>query len=389
MKRRSYRRSRVGKRRRLGNLGVLGPVRRNVNLVPRRKRLGAPLSGRVGKRRYVSARRPPQERPTGVSITQWSTRRKRFSLAKKRTRVNNALRLINASRDPVMLAWNGVKNFDDNGYYWLSNSGTTEFRKLPVYLYDLTSIINSGGCLPFQMLQSDGNGRMYFVTQNHAGLSGITTNTPEIETISQFSFERHGRAHLQWVNINLNCWGCKTKSTRFYIDVVRFKDEDLVPKHNDAADYTYGTGTTQEAQKRTQFFQDMVKTLTFNPSSFSRGLFYKRLHRYRSMSFILDPNTTIEEDNDPAVKQVKLFLRLDRVVDYRQGSNPFGTIGAVADTSSIGGNLQEASRSHTKGDSRLYLLIRATNFGVDAEDSNTLTPSFDLRVRQKFMIPSA
>lgn len=389
--RRYGRRARRVRRRRLTGMPVLPPVFApsvGVRSGKRRRGYVKPSMG-IGKRRRVGVRIVNRERPTGVSITQWSTNRRKYNLAKRRSRTTQALRLVNSLTSPVRMYWNGVKDFNSNGYYWLQNriNGTDRFA--PVYLFDLTVFdSNPVPVSPLVKLSFDASGRAYFIPQSHVGPLGTSLQT-EVEFAASASEYAHRKARLKYVTIHMNCWGCKNKSTKFNIDVVRFTDDNLAPKHILVDDSAYSV--TDEAQKRTEFFQSLCKPLMFNPSSFTGGVFQKKCKTIRSHSFMLDPNTSIEADSDPAVRQYKLHLNLDRLINYTETASAFANPNTIPDTASLLFNTTPTvTRCQTTESARLYLMIRATNFGNDGDaDVNTVTPSFDLRVRQGFSVVHA
>lgn len=368
-------------------------MRRRVRPVTRKqsmKRRAPQLHRRRKRQRRGIFRRNTfgSERPQGVSLTQWSQKKRRYNLAKRRSKADNALRLVRSQMDPLIYGWTGVKAFNDNGYYWMYNStyGSPETTFCPVYLYDLTTVdtANENGkpmCL--LSITNTGQARFYDRQQTFNGSVQLELGV-EATDYGSITFIQHKRALLKWAEVKLNCWGATTKSVKYQIQVVRFTDDDLVPLHDDAAEANFVATPSAARDKRSKFWNDTVSGWMHNPVSFSGGDFSKRVKVIRSEEFIIDPNTTIEGDPDPAVKNVRMFINLDRVINYHEDG------ALVAGANLINGtvaqdNLQTQTRAHPRGSSRIYLIVRSSNYVQNGPENNTVQPSIDLRVRTKFL----
>lgn len=377
-----------------------GVKRRRVTL-RRRVRVGKVFRARLHKRPRNPIRRARfgmrrntmgSERPTGVSITQWSSKRRRYNLAKRRTKASNALRLIRSQLDPYLYAWTGVKAFSGNGNYWMQNlyipGNETTF--CPVYLYDLTSVktSNDDGS-PFSRLAIDNQGRARFYLETHTFNQSVQTGlgTEVYDKSGNSDWIPNKRALCKWVEVKMNCWGAKQKSTRWQIQIVRFTDDALVPQHNDAKDSNYAIGGTDDARRRSKFWNDTVKGWMYNPAQFSGGDFAKRVKVIRNLEFMLDPNTSIEEDTDPAVKTVKLFLNVDRVMNFLEYGGQLLTSTDINTNNVAEANNETQITGHSNPTSRLYLVVRASNYSAQTgvSPTNALSGSFDLRVRSKWL----
>lgn len=347
----------------------------------RMKRRAGPAKNRRMRRSMQPKQRLVQTEPTG-GYTQWETERKKTSLNKYRTtKLTRALKMLQAQRERVIYRWNGVKNFDDNGYYWLSNKVNGTNRDLPLYTYDLTSVINFGSnvTLPSQPLSQmfqNINGDIFFASRNNLGPDGNTT-TAELgieqspNYLNNSSFAPFNRSYLRWASIKMNLWGCKNRSTKFTIQLVRYNDEDIVPTH-------ISNATT----KRTSVFQNIIKSKAFNPISTSgAGLYKKDVKILKSETFIIQPTANYEVDTDPHVKTVNWFCRMDKLINYIQNANKLTTPADTADQADYVQNLGQQNDAYANPKARVYLVIMATNFGLDVADTNADTPSFDLSVR--------
>lgn len=317
------------------------------------------------------------------------TEKKRLSnLSKKRSTIGNALQLIKANTQYVMYKWNGVKSFDDNGYYWLSNKTVGTDRALPCYLFDITSCRNSGPsgtitALPFVQMYSDATGAIFTKLVSGLAADGVTTSTAlQLETSSSgnsVGYHPHARDMLKWVSIKMNCWGTRSKSTKYLIQLVRFTEDNLVPTHDNETGISPGVNP-----ERSAFFQSLLKPYVFNPVSTVSALQTKKMKVYKSEQFIIDSTSTTEVDSDPNVKVLRWFVNLNRICNYVERSDHLFTVGDFADQADFVAHTNNQQFS-TQQDprSRIYLMIRATNYALDAADDNNITPSFDLQIGMK------
>lgn len=319
--------------------------------------------------------------PSG-GYTQWETLKGKSRLSKKLSLIAQMNRIMKLNQEKLIFRWNGVKNFDDNGFYWLRNRLIADRRYMPCYAFDLTSCINQRDgtqvlSAPLSQMYLIG-GQVGFDATSHVGPDG-TTITPNLY-VEQGSYATagadispilpHNKDILKWLAINMNCWGAKAKSTKFTIQIVRFKDEKLVPTHLTAA-----------SEQRTALFQNIIKPYAYNPISTTATQLKKYYKVLKTETFMIQPTSTTESDADPHVKTVKWFVRLNRLLDYVQRHNNLATNADVVDQADFSVNVGGQNDCYVKPEQRLYLMIYASNFAIDAEDTNAETPSFDLSVR--------
>jgi len=326
-------------------------------------------------------------RTSNRSTAQSTSTSKRTSLRKPMTKAAKALKLTKAQIEPVIYRWNAVKNFDDNGFYFLSNNtpiaGT---RALPLYLYDLTMVPqNPVGSPLVSLIQNVADGRMAFTPRTGLAADGATATS---SIIVEKGYTPGGLANLpltktmfESATIKLNCWGCQAKSTTFTVALVQFKEDELVPTHETAA-----IDLAASNVKRTDFFQSLIKKDTFNPISDTGGRFARSMKVIKQMKFTLDPNSTTDGDADPNVKTIVWSVKFDRLMSYSETTNVLTTAADTLDQADYAVNTGSEWTAQPKKKSRIYLMVRSTNYGADGVESNVLTPSFDVSIRCRHAI---
>lgn len=314
----------------------------------------------------------------GGGYNQWTQRKRITSLNKRLPLVKYMRRNEKSTEEKVVFRWNGVKSFDNHGYYWLSNFIDGERRYLPCYSYDLTSIVNSDGTNPIlpaplsQMysiagnvgfdpqlgLLQDGVNTTYNLQIERAPGSALSVNAP------------HNKSLMRWASVQANFWGCKNRATRFLVQLVRFTEDDVIPHHETGAN-----------ANRSALFQSIIKPFCFNPIATAGSTQRKYMKVLRSEEFILQPTSTTETDQDPHVKTMRWYIKLNRLLDYATKGTYLSNNADLIDQADYIVNTGTQNDTKPKNKSRIFLMVYSTNYVADETQTNADTPSFDLSVR--------
>lgn len=365
-------------------------------LYPYAKKGGKALYKYATTPKKGGSKAPPKKTSTAAAMregthSQVTRASKVTQIGRRMTASKKTMMLTRANLERLVYRWNGVKAFNGNGYYWMSNKTVdANTRALPLYLFDLTSVNNiSAGtsikAIPMLQLQQDNTaGAMAFTqVQGLKGDGATLTSNLNVEVQTAIGTGTgvnlpapYTKSVLESASIKLNCWGAVSKSTRWQISVVRFSDQDLVPTHG-----TYAVDLAAANTKRSDLFQSLIKSLTFNPISTSGGSFTKRMKVIKSMNFTIEPQQTTDSDVDPSVKSVSWTLKLNKLLDFTERAEVLANITDTNDQADFVDQTGAVIKAQIKPTSRMYLMIRSTNYGLDATESNVLTPSFDLSIK--------
>lgn len=326
-----------------------------------------------------------------------------LSLAKPMSRGAMTAALTKSMLEQVVLRWNGVKAFTGFGNYWMENRQVLGIRHLPWYMMDLTGVNNMVGTPPvlssvrpfLQMKQDPATGNIFFDVIGGLAADGVTASVQYIAekaptkagaALSDVTIAPFGRSMIQSASISANLWGATAKATKYMVQVVQIKDDDLVPDHTAAS---FGTEVTKATPKRNDFYQNMIKSWTFNPIATTGGLQARKYKVLKSQTITIEPNPTTDGDADPQCVVYKAFLKLNKICKYEETSAFLTSDVHTNDQANYAVNTGAQVTNQVNPTSRIYLVIRATNYGRDATDlnSNTVTPSFDLSVRIRHTIP--
>lgn len=288
------------------------------------------------------------------------------------------------------------------------------FRSLPFYMFDLTACNNmcqglATECAPLLQLGANTlTGAMSFRTMPGLAPDGVTaTNSFVVErapsppgaiTTISVNIAPMTKSMLSWASIQMNLWGCTTKAVKFAVQLVRISDRDLIPYHPDGfyvnAPQTFAqelvasgaSADDKKREKRNDFYQNLTKTWVYNPISTTGGIQHKSYKVLKTQEFTIEPNLTIDGDSNANVKVFKMFATLNKMCNYEDFSESLNSDAQLVTNPTYVQNTGSQLSTQVKPTSRVYLVIRATNYGNDAGDTPAETPSFDLSVRVKHTI---
>jgi len=309
-------------------------------------------------------------------------------MGRKTTAAQTALKLTRSQLETVIYRWNGVKAFDTNGYYWMNNRVVTAGRRsMPLYMFDCFSVNgNNGAAAPMLQLTTEvATGVHAFEPVLGAGADGTVGGAQnmlvEKRPSGSVGLDPFSKAYVKSLSIKMNCWGAKTKAAQYTIQLVKFLDDDLVPDHT-----SYVADLAIATPKRTDFYQNLIKSLTYNPIAQTGGSYKGRMKVLKSETFTIQPNSLDDSDTDPNVRTVSMYVAMNRIVSYQESAQNLTTDALLNDTAAFAVNAVQQFKPQTRPKQRVYLMIRCSNYKLDTADSNVDTPSFDLMVRSNHQV---
>lgn len=374
------RRMRRSRRRGLSASSVAVYARRNPRLHARRPRSKIAgrryqRGGRLRTRTTTRSRRPRKQLSSGAEYSRLTTTFGRYG----RKTVSQAFKELRAGQFPLKLRWSAVNPFGTSGFLWMNNRTMGGFRVFPMYAFNLTSGPQFQGgyapCLQYSVNTSTNFGNWNLVIGQDQNSAPAVNWTVE-DNPSGNSAVLGAKSLMKWASIKMNCYGCKNKPTRWLIQIIQVKDEDIDPFRslNELND--------DVIRNMSQFWGNMVKQFTYNPIS-TIGSEHKRLYRViKSMSFIQDPQMSIDNDQTPKIKTVNMFVKMNQLCKWDINKTPVGAVANIADNANyVTENAAQQDWPILESKYTKILLIRALNAGEDTSDSTNETPSFDINVR--------
>ncbi|AYP28779.1 MAG: capsid protein [Cressdnaviricota sp.] len=326
-----------------------------------------------------------------------------LSLAKPMSRGAMTSALTQSMLESMIYRWNGVKAFTGNGTFWMQNRvEVAGYRSLPFYAMDLTAVIQqqtsaSAVAEPnvmVQLGQASIGGNMVFrrvIGSDAAGNAGSTATwivekAPVPPGTNTYALGPFGKTMIHHASISANLWGATAKATKYMVQVVRFLDDDLCPTGHEGLG-TFALDVPNATARRNDFYQNLIKSWTFNPIATTGGLQASKYKVLKTQTITIEPNPTTDGDADPQCVVYKAFLKLNKICKYEETSQFIGTDVDLNDQADFALNVGSQVTTQCNKKQRIYLIIRATNYGSDAGDTNVNTPSFDLSVRVKHTVP--
>lgn len=350
------------------------------------KRAGNPFSY-TGS--LVVTKRPKMS--TLIEIGEFSRRRIRQGRYKRKT-LRRAHQLINKSWTPcylrastsnpycsttggAMKLWNYYQNSvlqHTPMHFWNLNPGVGPVTPYPVAGYNcFLSGTNSVNFSPIAIKDS----------------GGASTYNYNIESYATGSIGSHQYQMHKWTDIRLLCYGAKNMPVRYDIMVCRFKEE----MHNPGWIQEILSASTSAAPTTAELYYHMIQPFVRNPVDMATpGEKFRRVCKVlKRESFVLQTPTSVEGTSTvPHMKEIKWFIKQDRVADHRYKPSEHVTLANIGSEVYPVTITSSAINNQPHWNERLFLVIRATaqeGSGVSGPSTTdvTYTPSYDVCIRHR------
>lgn len=316
-----------------------------------------------------------------------------------RTNIKNR-KLLSAAKESYIFSFKGIKNFDDNGTYFLRNAYNEFDRNFPVFALLLNGRNVPGVSPTVTPLRSlycgvagANDGQLQWRTENGIEPTTGALNNPYL--VTEYQPERNyynqcgQKLYWDWSEIKLNLWGARNKAVKYTIQIVKVLDDPVSPWY-----LSSGANMDREAQ---QVWEESLKQYVFNPLAKLNYQKRPRIKVLKTWDRIIQPTSSTENDADPHVHILKWFSRWNRVVNYdriQEASNASGArfrtpddqdYNSMVETTQAG---QQPYSHYPMEKEQVFLLIRASCYTnqLYSSVSNATCGSFDVSLRSKFSV---
>lgn len=279
----------------------------------------------------------------------------------------------------------------------------TEFRSLPMYIFDLTTMSQIQGAttvsahLAWRMVQDAVSGNMGMFPVGNIDLSGNFNSTSIYRPyISQGATVNQQKHMLEWIKVKLNLQGPTQKATKFTVSVIKPTPQFLAVQNRIQQALTPAT-PFQWTNADQNVWNVRANKLCVNSIASIPPITDQKKYFDVVMQKQYDIQPTSTTEGDPAGHTVtqELFLRVNKVLDFmysgEQGSatstlNGITDNGNVADltilrpNAGIGG---ETTNVYPKPGTQLFLLVEAFCAQQEPLFNAQLHPSFDISIEKK------
>ena len=292
-------------------------------------------------------------------------------------------KLVRANREYKVLGFRNVKNFDDHGAkpIFSLQSGTDLVQ--PLHIYALNSCIQDEVPNPARQLMFDPTTKQWR-WHSMPGLGPAANSDYGLQLIKQsHSGDQFDRAYHEYTHLKMNIWGAKTKAVRWQIDVLKPLSDEVNPFH-----WAIGVPVNTVAA---QAYEEMLKQYTFNPISKIDHYVKRNFKTVKSISFIIQPTSTTESDQDPHVKTIDWFMRVNQMLNFDKVTRNSDGAYTMQDGTNLKTAVQEDARTvhqsaeYPRDKQVLLLMIRASDYSpATTPFSNNIHGSYDIDFRSKF-----
>lgn len=247
----------------------------------------------------------------------------------------------------------------------------------PLHIYDLTAINQVSGLAQADVQQAVGHRLTYTneTTSSSAGWTALQDNNNQtfwkVLTSPNQAPQRAegGSSYLDWVSVKLLLYAATAQPTKVDIMICQFRRDTLCPSPDD--------GVTQE---HTAFWQSMTHRAMYNPILPVNANYKKYFKVLKTVQVEMDPKETTEASG-ARYKEVNMFLRMNRELDYRWKESALGAILTTGVTTQL--NTENMTRVHPR--KRVFLMIRSYSpVGLNLATSTAAnTVSYDIALTKK------
>lgn len=269
----------------------------------------------------------------------------------------------------------------------------------PLHMFELT------GLSPVQLVASEPVG--YYMNVTDSGTTGFvpmngTSSDGSVDITGQWQLERLSNhvglgvnqtylsrfVTTEWFDIRLNLYGCNTQPTVYDVMLVQ-------PTEMYALRDVLDAGLDTE-NLRNNFWQGMVKGMTYNPVIPGNNGWRKGCRVIRSWRRIINPSNpygssdVVDKNPHNHVLRIKYSDNRTRDYAYVEAAPSTDTL-ALANGWVVSGVNNAVIKAQPKPKARLMLVVRAQNTTPVAEGVATAanTPSYDIVIRRKQRVVDA
>lgn len=304
--------------------------------------------------------------------------------------LKQAFKELRASQEKIVFGHRNFADFTRGAHALLHKDVLPDQRYVPLLLYDLTAINTMrNSTAGLQYLQArpflncvlrPADAAVTFVTLGGFTEGGISY-TPDLQLLRagqanvNDQVDLGERTLLNWFSVKLNLFGSKQKVTKWCIQLIQLKDEQLDPYDKVG---TYNTALS----KFNGFWQSLVKPYTMNPIADQEVRATKDLKVLKTWTFIQDATTTIENDTTPKLKEFNLFIRKNQMCKWDNYFIPSeNTAQAVTVDGGFTPSANASVNNYLLPKYKTYLMIRAMNIGLSNDESQDTNPSIDWNIK--------
>lgn len=379
--------------------------RRRITRTRRSRRVKTRRSGvgkRSSRRRLQGVKRPlvgaAAAARAGAVALEGYIKRRRFAGRVKRTRTVQARNELSRSVKLLTLAkksirkdisnllksrlerWQGITNFDtDGGYFKLRNyQDVSNNVFMPINIFDLSCKQATGvGYQPYWIgtASTADIGMQSMTPQNTSGAAGTNQFYNEVE--DDAAVIPNDECLLDWVNIRLNLYGARKRTTIFKIAFFRCIDEQSDPID----------GASTHVNKKI-LFDELQRPLIYSNLQQRPNIQTKRVIRWiKSYTYVVAPVTSIDLNTTVGnIHEANIKLRVNSMMKYDWSSDGTADLlgHAQADGDDFIARTTASNQPRVERSKRLYMMIsafapeRSTTEALDT----SIDPSYDIIIRR-------
>lgn len=274
---------------------------------------------------------------------------------------------------------------------------TGNYEELPIYFIELTNRGDNSIPTVWKMWRADVSGALNYRTYFSSAEASQTSAGPQSIGAGSWLLEKgdgspttNFKDLLSWTELKLDCIGPQSESCKWTASVVQFTENFYHPRAVSRPSTSFPDVDTLDDnfQARNQLYDALSRPLTSHPFDVQHNdVLRKGMKVIKRMSFVTEPKETTDKDTTGQNRMIKMFLWLNRKLDFAWSSADTAPP-LAANGSDIGWAVDDRDDSVLlQPRAQMYFMLTAENTNASL-NSNTATnpdkcPSFNYCIRKK------
>lgn len=347
--------------------------------------------------------------PVLTEAGEYTRKSRRVGRYKRRT-LRHLYNIVKQNNQELYLRWQNVNRFNSTTgggiklvNHLQTNATPAPTEVLPFYFFELTQCVNLDAgttnqnpfpsWFPFRTNQAVGVYTMNVLgginDQGGATNQWTVENSPGTNLPAGTNYP-YRLGTLKYSDIRMMCYGARSVPIKYDVAIVSFPDEFYNPFYTDTGVTKTMVGVTNWATGTgaNRLLDNLAAPYAGNPINIQDAKMRQYIKYHFRENFTIQPGQTTDGDQGvPHFRELRIFKKWDRMFrfdwDLTNQNNP------QAPTSF---ETNVANNAPTpKFEQRCYLMVRATSGftsgAVAANFDTNVNPSFDLFVRNKWVLP--
>lgn len=294
-------------------------------------------------------------------------------------------RTVRSMRVKMLDRFQNLTNFDTNRGgldLWNHVNGDGQIWT-PVHVYDLScrNDIRAGNRYAWGNSAANGADLTTAAFINEFPIpgtdpAGATTTLWVMEDNPGSTAQNDLNMTLDWVNVRMNLYGARKRTTKFVVTFFTYSDEDSDP---------FDSAANNDGKR--MLFSELERPFIFSNLQQRQRIISKRMRIIKEFNYSIEPVTSIDLNTVTGnIHEANIFLRINKILDYHWPSTNNTMIAHAVDDGDdyITRTADNSQNSRVYPSKRVYMMVRCfAPERTEGPASAAADPSYDIVMRRQ------